>query len=243
MGLRRARDPHGPGGAARRGDRHSEQASARDERRRLLSAADVVVEASRPRALRQLGIEAEALLAERPGRVWISLTGYGRGEPEAGWVAFGDDAAVAGGLADRAGDAAGPLFCGDAVADPLAGLEAADQALAALERGGGCRIDVNLADAARREKRRRARRRARAPPSARSSRLFSGRQGWRMAVRPCPGHRPWRSSPTCARARRLQWRDTGARPLRRASEGSPLPRGRPMLHPIGAGLWREEADL
>ena len=40
--------------------------------------------------------------------------------------------------------------CGDAVADPLAGLEAADQALAALERGGGCRIDVNLADAARR---------------------------------------------------------------------------------------------
>ena len=57
-------------------------------------------------------------------------------------------------------------------------------------------------DRRRREarERRRARRRARVPPSARSSRLFSGRQGWRTAVRPCPGHRPWMSSPTCARA-------------------------------------------
>lgn len=122
----------------------------RDALRRLVTAADAVVEASRPRALRQLGIVAEEVLAERPGQVWISLTGYGREEPEAGWIAFGDDAAVAGGLADRAGDEAGPLFCADAVADPLAGLEAADETLAALERGGGCRIDVTLRGAAQR---------------------------------------------------------------------------------------------
>jgi crotonobetainyl-CoA:carnitine CoA-transferase CaiB-like acyl-CoA transferase len=36
-------------------------------------------------------------------------------------VAFGDDAAVAGGLVGRS--AAGPVFCGDAIADPLTGLE------------------------------------------------------------------------------------------------------------------------
>ncbi len=40
--------------------------------------ADIVVEASRPRALRQLGIHAEAILDENPGLTWISITGHGR---------------------------------------------------------------------------------------------------------------------------------------------------------------------
>jgi crotonobetainyl-CoA:carnitine CoA-transferase CaiB-like acyl-CoA transferase len=114
--------------------------------RRLVARAEVVVESARPRALRQLGIEAEAWLAERPGRVWLSITGYGRSEPEAGWVAFGDDAAAAAGLAFATGAPGAPLFCGDAVADPLAGLHGAVAVLAALRCGGGLLLDVSLCD-------------------------------------------------------------------------------------------------
>jgi hypothetical protein len=125
-------------------------AAGRCDLRRLLGAADLVVESSRPRALRQLGLDAEALLAETPGLTWVSITGHGAQGEQRDWIAFGDDAAVAAGLARAAGDAEGPLFCADAVADPLAGLEAAVEALDALARGGGLRIDVSLVDAARR---------------------------------------------------------------------------------------------
>jgi len=125
--------------------------SPRDRTRlaRLMERADVVVEASRPRALRQLGIDAEAILAERPGLVWASITGYGRDLPGGDWTAFGDDAAVAAGLAMAAGTVDDPVFCADAVADPLAGLYAALETWRALERGGGCLLDVSMARVAR----------------------------------------------------------------------------------------------
>ena len=57
--------------------------------------------------------------------------------------AFGDDAAVAGGLVGAA--AGGPVFCGDAIADPLTGLEAALAVAESLGRGGGELIDVSMA--------------------------------------------------------------------------------------------------
>ena len=47
---------------------------------RLLENADVVIEASRPRALAQLGIDPLQLVASGP-RAWVSITGHGyRGE-------------------------------------------------------------------------------------------------------------------------------------------------------------------
>lgn len=114
--------------------------------RRLIDAADIVVESARPRALAQLGIDAEAAL---DGRVWVSITGYGRAAPQGDWIAFGDDAAAAAGLATLAGrDDDGPLFCADAVADPLAGLYAAVAALDAWQAGGGVLLDVALRDVA-----------------------------------------------------------------------------------------------
>jgi hypothetical protein len=112
----------------------------------LLARADAVIESSRPRALAQLGIDAEALVRERPGLVWVSLTGYGRSEPEAHWIAFGDDAAAAAGLAVATGDPDAPLFCGDAIADPLAGLHAALAALAFLRAGEGALLALALRD-------------------------------------------------------------------------------------------------
>lgn len=113
-----------------------------DRLRRYLATADVVVEGSRPRALEQLGIVATDVLAEGPA-VWTSITGYGRGGRRRNWSAFGDDAAVAGGLVVR--DGAGPCFCVDAVADPLSGLVAASATLAALQTGRRTLVDVAMA--------------------------------------------------------------------------------------------------
>jgi crotonobetainyl-CoA:carnitine CoA-transferase CaiB-like acyl-CoA transferase len=122
-------------------------AHGRSRLRALLERVDVVIESARPRALAQLGVDAETFVASRPGRTWLSITGYGRGDPEPGRVAFGDDAAVAAGLARATGRGAGsPLFCGDAIADPLAGLHAALAARASQVAGGGHLLDVSLRD-------------------------------------------------------------------------------------------------
>jgi crotonobetainyl-CoA:carnitine CoA-transferase CaiB-like acyl-CoA transferase len=114
--------------------------------RSLLLAADVVIEASRPRALRQLGIDAIEVAACGP-RVWLSITGYGREAAGGLAVAFGDDAAVAGGLVAWAPDGQ-PRFALDAVADPLTGLAAAGAVLDALAAGGRWLVDVALAGVA-----------------------------------------------------------------------------------------------
>jgi crotonobetainyl-CoA:carnitine CoA-transferase CaiB-like acyl-CoA transferase len=117
--------------------------SGRAELSRLAGLAGIVVESSRPRALRRLGLIAEDWLRAAPGRVWVSVTGYGREDPQQR-VAFGDDAAVAGGLVARATDGT-PVFCGDAIADPLTGLLAGLAALAADAADGGYLVDVTMA--------------------------------------------------------------------------------------------------
>jgi crotonobetainyl-CoA:carnitine CoA-transferase CaiB-like acyl-CoA transferase len=114
--------------------------------RQLLARADVVIESSRPRALAQLGIDAEAVVAGRPGTTWISITGYGRTGTAGQRVAFGDDAAVAAGLVAYDHDDR-PVFCGDAIADPITGLHAALAALASLAAGGGHLVEVAMAAA------------------------------------------------------------------------------------------------
>ncbi|MCU1392624.1 MAG: L-carnitine dehydratase/bile acid-inducible protein [Ilumatobacteraceae bacterium] len=110
---------------------------------RLVQGADVVIEASRPRALAQLGVNAD----DRNGpRIWLSITSHGVDGAAADRVGFGDDAAVAGGLVTR--DADGPCFLADAVADPLTGLVAAGAVLTALASGGRWRLDAALARSA-----------------------------------------------------------------------------------------------
>lgn len=117
--------------------------------RALIERADLLVESSRPRALAQLGVDAAEWVAARPGRTWLSITGYGRAMPGGGWVAFGDDAGVAAGLAcatAQTNGLAAPIFCGDAIADPLSGLHAAVAALASWRMGGGLLLDIALRD-------------------------------------------------------------------------------------------------
>ncbi|MFD0686420.1 CoA transferase [Actinomadura fibrosa] len=106
----------------------------------LVDAADIVVEASRPRALARFGLDAEAAAAAG-GTTWISITAYGRDD---GRIGFGDDVAAASGLVRREPDGT-PLFCGDAVADPLTGLVAAVLAASAPIAGGAV-WDVAMAD-------------------------------------------------------------------------------------------------
>jgi crotonobetainyl-CoA:carnitine CoA-transferase CaiB-like acyl-CoA transferase len=119
-----------------------DSARGRATLRSLLGAADIVIEASRPRALRQLGIVAEDIVDAR-GTTWVSITGYGRDGTGAGRVAFGDDAAVAGGLVAW-DDEGGPVFCGDAIADPLTGLYAAAAVTESLATGGARFLDVAM---------------------------------------------------------------------------------------------------
>jgi hypothetical protein len=116
---------------------------------RLIESADIVIEASRPRALLQLGIDAEALLRRRSGLTWISLTGYGRDQPQGNWIAFGDDAGVAAGLAAVMRAATGTAqFAGDAIADPLTGIHAALAGWSSWQSGGGRLLALALADVA-----------------------------------------------------------------------------------------------
>jgi crotonobetainyl-CoA:carnitine CoA-transferase CaiB-like acyl-CoA transferase len=98
----------------------------------LMEEADVVITSGRPRVWEQLGVP--------PLRgTWVHITGYGASGPWRNRVAFGDDAAIAGGLSKQ-----GPGFVGDAIADPLTGIMAAAAALSGLEAGGGQVIDVAM---------------------------------------------------------------------------------------------------
>lgn len=110
--------------------------------RALLGAADVVIEGSRPAALRRRSLGPHDIDG-RDGRVWLRITGHGTAGDRAGWVAFGDDAAVSGGLVVAGAD--GPEFCGDAIADPLTGLHAAQAVAESLGRGGGELVEVSMA--------------------------------------------------------------------------------------------------
>jgi hypothetical protein len=111
----------------------------------LLDDADVVITSARARALEQLGLELARRVQER-AMVWVAITGYGIRGAWRDRVAFGDDAAVAGGLAVAAGGVDAPVFVGDAPADPLTGLAAAVAPAQAVSTGRGSLVDCALRD-------------------------------------------------------------------------------------------------
>jgi hypothetical protein len=109
-----------------------------------IARADILITSARPRAFFGLGLEPDAVFAANPAIVWVAITGYGWTGAAGERVAFGDDAAAAGGLVGWTAEGE-PRFLGDALADPVTGLAAAAGALAALGTGGGVIVDVAMA--------------------------------------------------------------------------------------------------
>lgn len=111
----------------------------------LIRRADFVIESSRPRALLQLGIDADTLVAETPGLVWLSVTGHGATGEAANWTGIGNDCAVAGGLARALAEASGKIgYVGDAIADPLTGITGALTGWQAYQSGHAQRIGLSM---------------------------------------------------------------------------------------------------
>jgi crotonobetainyl-CoA:carnitine CoA-transferase CaiB-like acyl-CoA transferase len=119
-------------------------ADGRARLRDYIAGANILITSARPRAFEQFDLCPEAVFATNPLLVWVAVTGYGWTSAGAGRVAFGDDAAAAGGLVRWRGDGT-PTFIGDALADPLTGLAAAVGAMHALLKGGGVLVDASMA--------------------------------------------------------------------------------------------------
>jgi CoA-transferase family III len=112
---------------------------------RLIGRADIVIESSRPRALKQLGIDAAALVGEVPGLVWLSVTGHGASGEAANWTGVGNDCGVAGGLSRALEQASGQIgYVGDALPDPLTGITAALEGWRAYRSGKAQRLGFSM---------------------------------------------------------------------------------------------------
>ena len=117
---------------------------------RLIGEADVVMDNFRPGALERAGVDPAALLAAHPRLIWCTITGFGPDsarpgydfvvQAERGWMAITGDAAGA------------PMKAGVALADVIAGKDAAVSVLAALvargRTGTGGRLFISLAHSA-----------------------------------------------------------------------------------------------
>ena len=126
-------------------DFHAEADIAR--LKQLIARADIVIEASRPRALQNIGIHAEQWAQSKPGLVWLSITGYGRHGADGTRIGFGDDTAAAAGLSRIMLEATGDYqIVGDAIADPLTGIHAALFAWKSYLAGGSELISISLRD-------------------------------------------------------------------------------------------------
>ena len=124
----------------------------RDLVRNLVRGADVVLDNFLPGALERMGLHPDELLAEHERLVWCTISGFGASssrpgydyvvQAEAGWMAI---------TGDPAGE---PMKSGVALADVIAGKDAAIAILAALARRGVAspqerRLGISLADSAR----------------------------------------------------------------------------------------------
>jgi crotonobetainyl-CoA:carnitine CoA-transferase CaiB-like acyl-CoA transferase len=116
----------------------------------LIAGADVIVDNFLPGVLERLGLDPEARLRANPRLVWCSITGFGNEsmrpgydfvvQAESGWMAI---------TGEPDGE---PMKAGVALADVVAGKDAAIAILAALlgrDRGGDRRIVISLLGSAR----------------------------------------------------------------------------------------------
>jgi crotonobetainyl-CoA:carnitine CoA-transferase CaiB-like acyl-CoA transferase len=119
--------------------------------RRLIDAADVVVENYRPGVLARMGLDIEALRTARPGLIWASISGFGQHGPWRDQPAYDMIVQALSGVMSLTGEAGRPAVrLGIPAGDMVAGMYAAiaiNAALADRERSGhGRTIDVSMLD-------------------------------------------------------------------------------------------------
>lgn len=121
--------------------------------RSLALQADVLVENFKVGDLARYGLDYPTLAAERPGIVYVSITGYGQTGPRAQEAGYDAALQAQSGLLAMTGEPDGPpVKLGVAWIDVLTGLHAAAGAIAALRRrersGVGAHLDLSLFDVA-----------------------------------------------------------------------------------------------
>ena len=122
--------------------------------RELAGHADAVIEGMRPGALDRRGLGYEALRAENPKLVFLSLSGWGESGPYRELAAHGLAFDAFAGLAPprivegRVTRPLGHVWQGLEAAPLYAALSLVSAVLRARESGQGCRIEVSQADAA-----------------------------------------------------------------------------------------------
>jgi crotonobetainyl-CoA:carnitine CoA-transferase CaiB-like acyl-CoA transferase len=119
--------------------------------RRLIDAADVVVENYRPGVLARMGIDIEALRAARPALIWASISGFGQYGPWKDQPAYDMIVQALSGVMSLTGEIGRPAVrLGIPAGDMVAGMYAAiaiNASLAQRERTGqGGAIDVSMLD-------------------------------------------------------------------------------------------------
>lgn len=127
------------------------QESGRRDVERLLADADVVVDNFLPGVLDRHGLGPADWCARRPDLIWCTVTGFG---PDSDRPGYDFVAQAEGGWMAITGDPDGdPMKVGVALADVLAGKDAAIAILAALVRLSrtrqGARLTISLIDSAR----------------------------------------------------------------------------------------------
>ena len=100
----------------------------------LAGDADVVVENFRPGTLERRGLEPDTLLVANPSLIWCTITGFGRFSTRAGYDFIVQ--AEQGWMAITGEPAGAPMKIGVALADVIAGKDAAIAILAALAARG-----------------------------------------------------------------------------------------------------------
>ena len=121
--------------------------------RRLIGAADVLIENFRPGTLEQWGMSYEKLAQTNPGLVMLRISGYGQTGPYRDLPGFGAIGEAMGGLRHLTGEPGRvPVRCGVSIGDTLAALHGTIGVLLALwnrnvNGGRGQVIDVALTEA------------------------------------------------------------------------------------------------
>ena len=115
----------------------------------LVEKSDVVVENFRPRVMRNLKIDYEALKSVKSDIIFVSMPGFGVDGPYSEYPAFGTTAEAVAGIPSLIGYGDGvPISTGIAYGDPISGLNAITLIMAGLrmrnQTGRGQFIDIAL---------------------------------------------------------------------------------------------------